>query len=47
VIVKIYREMGKNKRSRGRRGLTLIRIILHYHKNFRWRIEKGKEMAKT
>jgi hypothetical protein len=38
MIVKIYRERGKNKKTRGeerRRGLTLTRIILHHHKNFR------------
>jgi hypothetical protein len=30
-----------------RRGLTLTRIILHHHKNFRETIKKGKEMART
>jgi hypothetical protein len=34
MIVKVYREMGKNKRSRGRRGLTLIKIIIRHHKNY-------------
>jgi hypothetical protein len=34
MIVKIYRERGKNKKSRGRRGLTLTRIILRHSKNF-------------
>jgi hypothetical protein len=46
MIVKIYRdERGKNKKSRGRRGLTLTKIILHHHKNFRERIQKGKELV--
>jgi hypothetical protein len=35
MIVKIYRERGKNKKNRGRRGLTLTRIILYHNKNFR------------
>jgi hypothetical protein len=35
MIIKIYRERDKNKKSRGRRGLTLTRIILRHHKNFR------------
>jgi hypothetical protein len=36
MIVKIYRERGTNKKSRGerKRGLTLTRIILHHHKNY-------------
>jgi hypothetical protein len=34
MIVKIYRERGKNKNRRGRRGITLTRIILCHHKNF-------------
>jgi hypothetical protein len=36
MIVKIYRERGKNRKSRGeerRRGLTLTRIILHHNMN--------------
>jgi hypothetical protein len=50
MIVKIYREMGKNKKSRGRRGLTLTRIILRHHKNFRGAYTKrernGKDMTR-
>jgi hypothetical protein len=33
MIVKI--QWSKNKKSRGRRGLTLARIILHHRNNFR------------
>jgi hypothetical protein len=53
MIVKIYRERGKNKKSRGERmrGLTLIRIILHQHKNFRGARPKreinGKNRARS
>jgi arginine deiminase len=35
MIIKIYRERGKNKKSMRRRELVLTRIILHHHKNFR------------
>jgi hypothetical protein len=35
MIIKIYREMGKNKKNRRMRGLTFTRIILHHHKNFK------------
>jgi hypothetical protein len=50
MIVNIYRERGKNKKSRGerRRGVTLIRIILRgarpkKGKNFRGaRLKTGK-----
>jgi hypothetical protein len=35
MTVKTYRERGKNKKSMWMRGLTLTRIILHHHKNFR------------
>jgi hypothetical protein len=35
---------GKNKKSRGRRGLTLARIIVNHNKNFRGKnIKKGKK----
>jgi uncharacterized protein YacL len=37
----------KIKRVRGRRGLTLIRIIFHHHKNFREHVQKEKEMVRT
>jgi hypothetical protein len=40
MIVKIYREMDKNKKTRGERGLTLIRILEGL-------IQKGKEMVRT
>jgi hypothetical protein len=36
MIAKVYiQKRGKNKKSRGRRGLTLARIVLHHNKNFR------------
>jgi hypothetical protein len=38
---------GKNNRSRGRRGLTLTRIILHHHQIFGEGVQKGKEMVRT
>jgi hypothetical protein len=53
MIVKIIGEhsiWGKNKKSRRgerRGGLTLIRIILHHHKNFREHVQKEKEMVRT
>jgi hypothetical protein len=48
MIVKINRaERGKNKKSRQRRGLSLTRIILHQHKNFRERVQKEKAMVRT
>jgi hypothetical protein len=53
MIVKIYRERGKNKRSRGgeEERLTLTRIILHLHKKFRGAHQKrernGKNGART
>jgi hypothetical protein len=51
VKVKIYRGRSKNKKSRGRRGLTLTIIILHHHKNFRGvrpkRKRNGKNRART
>jgi hypothetical protein len=51
MIVKIYRERGKNKKSKGRRGLTLTRITLPHHKNFRGahpkRERNGKNRAST
>jgi hypothetical protein len=55
LIVKIYRaERGKNKKSRVEermRGLTLTRIILHHHKNFRGvypkRERNGKNRARS
>jgi hypothetical protein len=51
MIVKIYRKKGKNKKSAGRRGLTLTRIVLRHNKNFRGTHPKGeingKNMAKT
>jgi hypothetical protein len=51
MIVKIYRKRGKNKRSRGRRGLTLARIVLCHNKNFRGsrpkRERNGKNRART
>jgi hypothetical protein len=47
MIVKIYRERGKNKNSRGRRGLTLTRIILRHHKNFRGVHPKGEINGKN
>jgi hypothetical protein len=34
---------GKNKKSRGRRGLTLTRIVLCHNKNFRDASKKGKK----
>jgi hypothetical protein len=44
MIVKIYiDERGRNKKSMERTGLTLTRIILYHHKNFRERIKKGKK----
>jgi hypothetical protein len=47
MIVNIYNaERGKNKKSRGRRGLTLTTIMLHHHNNFRERVQKGKEMVR-
>jgi hypothetical protein len=45
MIVKIIRDHGirdKNKKSRGRRGLTLTRIILHHNNIFREHVQKGK-----
>jgi uncharacterized protein YacL len=47
MIVKIYRERDKNKKSRGRRGLTLLRIILHHHKKFRGIHPKRKRNSKN
>jgi hypothetical protein len=48
MIVMIYRaERGKNKKSKGRRGLTLTRVILCHHKNFREHVQKRKEMVRT
>jgi hypothetical protein len=50
MVVKIIGERGirgKNKKRRGRRGLTLIRIMLRHHKIFRERVQKGKEMVRT
>jgi hypothetical protein len=47
MIVKIYRERDKNKNSRGRRGLNLIRIIFHHHKNFRGACLKRKRNGKN
>jgi hypothetical protein len=46
-IIGEYSIRGKNKRSRGRRGLTLKRIMLHRHKIFRDYVQKGKEMLRT
>jgi hypothetical protein len=48
MIIKIIGALykGKNKRSRGRRGLALTRIMLHHHKIFREGIQKGKEMVR-
>jgi hypothetical protein len=51
MIVKIYRERGKNKKSRGRRELTHTRIILRHRKNFRGahpkRERNGKNRARS
>jgi hypothetical protein len=51
MIVKIYRERGKNKKSRGTRGLTLTRIIICHHKKFRGahskRERNGKNRARS
>jgi hypothetical protein len=47
MIVKIYRERGKNKKSWGRRGLTLTRIIFCNNKKFRGTYQKGKERGRT
>jgi hypothetical protein len=47
MIVKIYREKGKNKKSRGRRGLTLTIIILRHHKNFSGAPPKRKRNGKN
>jgi hypothetical protein len=44
MIVKIYREMGKNKKSRGRRGLTLTRVILVTTRILEGRVKKGKKL---
>jgi hypothetical protein len=38
---------GKNDKSRGRRGLTLIKIMLHHYKIFGEGIQKEKEMVIT
>jgi hypothetical protein len=38
---------GKNNRSKGRRGLTLTRIMLHHHKIFGEGVQKRKEMIRT
>jgi hypothetical protein len=38
--------MGKNKKSRGRRGLTLAKIIVTT-RIVEGHIQKGKEMART
>jgi hypothetical protein len=47
MIAKIYIKRGTNKRSRGRRGLILERIILHHNKNFRWAHPKRKRNSKN
>jgi hypothetical protein len=53
MIIKIYRERGKNKKSRRRRGLTLTGIIPMLVKvgtGLQWstrHIQKGKEMVTT
>jgi hypothetical protein len=47
MIVKIYGERGKNKKSWGRRGLTLTRIIFCNNKKFRGTYQKGKERGRT
>jgi hypothetical protein len=39
--------MGKNNRSRGRRGLTLTRIMLRYHKIFGDGTQKRKRNGKN
>jgi hypothetical protein len=38
--------MGKNKKSMGRRELTLTRIILHHNKKFIGAQQKIKEMVR-
>jgi hypothetical protein len=47
MIVKIYRERGNNKKSMGRRGLTLTRIRLYHHKNFRGAHPKRERNGKN
>jgi hypothetical protein len=51
MIAKIYIEKGKNKKSRGRRGLTLARIVLHHNKTFSGahskRERNGKNRARS
>jgi hypothetical protein len=37
---------GKNNRGRGRRGLTLTRIMLHHHKIFGEGLQKETEMVR-
>jgi hypothetical protein len=47
MIVNIYGVERGKKRIGGdrRRGLTLTRIILHHHKNFREHVKKGKKWS--
>jgi hypothetical protein len=51
MIVKIYKKIGKNKKSKGRRELTLTRIVLHHNKIFRVtrpkRKRNGMNIART
>jgi hypothetical protein len=50
MIVKIYRERVKNKKSSGRGGeerTSHTIIILRHHKNFRGARQKEKEMVRT
>jgi hypothetical protein len=47
TIVKIYRKRDKNKKSRGKRGLTLVRIVLHHNKNFRGARPKRERSGKN
>jgi hypothetical protein len=39
--------MDKNKNSRGRRELTLARIVVCHNKNLEAHIKKRKEMVRT
>jgi hypothetical protein len=47
MIVKNYRERGKNNKELGRRGLTLTRIILVTTRILEGRIQKEKQMVRT